>query len=373
MAAVLRANARADGHRSLHQAQVTPSRPASRGTPPIPPSRTTAKLETVELKVASLFGRSAGDGEPLAAIAEERAGTRRADPEPLLAMAERLPRVRLLLLGREPARLRQRRTRRRKAQASATTGWPSDRDPKQLRARTTGKTRASSATKTCSATGRVSCASSSAARITTERCCERRSYPKLRHRRAPPRTWSRRASGSHLLVPDGSRLYDIDARDRRRARRARRGRRQRRDRPTLLDRLGLEAPPLRRRRAAARAARCGRCRWPSRRSATSAAPIAMRSRAASAGAANDMMPDATALARGRPALRRRRRRRARSISPSSAASRLLNRPVIHAATGARRWPSRPTAAATVTFSITTNGTLLTARAMPTSSRRMASR
>ena len=51
-------------------------------------------------------------GAPRAAarrIDEELRAARRADAEPLLAVAERLPRVRVLLLGREPAGLRERR------------------------------------------------------------------------------------------------------------------------------------------------------------------------------------------------------------------------------------------------------------------------
>ena len=81
-----------------------------------------------------------------------RAG--RADAEPVLAVAERLPRVRLLLLGGEPPGLREHRGRPRTARASATSGSPRTASPSST-CSTTARTRAWSATTTCSRTGRA--------------------------------------------------------------------------------------------------------------------------------------------------------------------------------------------------------------------------
>ena len=64
----------------------------------------------VKLKMRRFF-----EGDT-AALAAEHAPAGRADPGALLSLAERLSRMRLLLLGRQPARLRQRRGGPRRAE-----------------------------------------------------------------------------------------------------------------------------------------------------------------------------------------------------------------------------------------------------------------
>ena len=115
-----------------------------------------------QLRVRPLFARSAATGEPLALIDEELVAAGRADAEPLLAVAERLPRVRLLLLGREPARTTSTSSRPGRAR-SATSGSRESREPKTYERR-----RRPAHTRSSSASGRACCASSSAARMPTE-------------------------------------------------------------------------------------------------------------------------------------------------------------------------------------------------------------
>jgi hypothetical protein len=75
------------------------------------PQNPEADLETVELRVADVRAQRDHTG---ADICDRRAAraARRADPEPLLAVAERLPGVWLLLLGCKPPGLRQPRAHR---------------------------------------------------------------------------------------------------------------------------------------------------------------------------------------------------------------------------------------------------------------------
>ena len=230
--------------------------------------------ETVELRVRPLFVRSpvTGRGDAADRRGARRAG--RADPEPVLALAERLPRVRLLLLGRQPARLRQRRADRAGRQHRQQLDGPQPR-AQGATSPTTRTTRGSSATRTSSATGRDCCGSSSRAATMTElfelsrpayaACASGRQrgrpapvraerQPALRRRRRRPGTgWSElQRAGDDGALADAADPSSGWTR-----------------RPTSTTRRS----PIR---------RFGRCRWPSRRSATSAAPTATPTAAASA-------------------------------------------------------------------------------------------
>ena len=138
--------------------------------------------ETVELRVRPLFARSPVTDEVVPLIDEEIAAPGRAHPEPVLAVAERLPRMRLLLLGGQPARLRQRRADGPRGQHRQQLDGPQPR-AEALRAGHADNP-CSSATRTSSATGRGCCGSSSRAATMTE--LFELSAP--RHARTP--TWS---------------------------------------------------------------------------------------------------------------------------------------------------------------------------------------
>ena len=283
---------------------------ASAGEPVAVPRSATPALErrTIATRRSQLPRAPAvrpqrATGELLAVIDEDARRARRAHAEPLLAVAERLPRVRVLLLGREPAGLRQRRADARTGRPIGNDWMARNREPKRLHP-DDGRIRASSTTTTCSATGRGCCASSSAAAITTDLIAARRA-PLSAAAAAP----GRQRRPAHLLVPDGSRLYDIDAETyallRSAAPRRRRGRSPRRAAELGgLGRAGRTSTTRRR-----RSRRCARCRSPSRRSATSAAPTATRDGGGFGGPATSM-DGARPRSRAVDAAVRRRRRRA---------------------------------------------------------------
>ena len=126
----------------------------------------------------------------------------------------------------------------------------------------------------------------------------------------------------------------------------------------LLQRVGLGRPPADRRSRRCRRRRSARSRWPSRRSAISAAPIAMPSRASSAAPAKNM---ALSGCRSRRSIcwSRGAEPGARLNLAFLGGEPLVNRQVLRAATRRAARTRARKRGARITFSITTNGTLLT--------------
>ena len=87
------------------------------------PDNPDVKTQVKELEVRQFFERVESNGvlQLLPVLAEAMAQPGE-PPGPLLALAERLPRMRLLLLGGQPPRLRQCRAGRRRNRAAATIG-----------------------------------------------------------------------------------------------------------------------------------------------------------------------------------------------------------------------------------------------------------
>ena len=338
---------------SCARGRAGPCRYFTKAPSPTPPpgSRPTVAAGGGRAKRGAV--RAGASGEPLAVIDEAgRAG--RADAEPLLAVAERLPRVRLLLLGREPAGLRQRRHHRPTARAPATSGWRSTASPSAT-CSTTARTRGCSPTTICSRTGRARCGSSSAATTTTERMP---AAAELFERSAPV------SPGAHLvelgerallLVPDGSRVYDVDA-----------------ETAAALDAARRDGTP---RRAAVRAG-AGRA-GVRRRRAVSAPPVRALSLAVAqkcnlgctycyaqqgsfGGAAEAACRCDTALAAVDLLLARRRPGERVNLAFLGGEP-LLNRARDPRGDRSARAALAAQRGATVTFSITTNGTLADAR------------
>ena len=125
------------------------------------PAEAPTPAETVAAARAADVRAQRGDQRPDGADRRGARAAGRADAEPLLAVAERLPRVRLLLLGRQPARTTSTSSRRR-AGAIGNKWLARSREPKTYGVPGPDSTRSSSAS------GRACCASSSAARMPTE-------------------------------------------------------------------------------------------------------------------------------------------------------------------------------------------------------------
>ena len=195
-----------------------------------PPTRTAPSVtQTVELRVRPLFARSAATQRPDGAHRRGHRAPGRADAEPVLAVAERLPRVRLLLLGGQPARTTSTSSRRsegtsRQQLAERAPLLPRSYDVDDAHPR--------------GALPRLA----GAAALHRRRPVSRRRLTCSRCRRRCRADAHLVDSGDrrHLLVPNGNRLYDVEARvyerldrgparrPRRRARRAAAGARRRR-------------------------------------------------------------------------------------------------------------------------------------------------